>query len=103
MLHNNTCVVILSVISRLDSGLNNVYETREFLMQHISFCHQYFLISNSSTQYTPVSNWSNRPLLSGATTFVHGCSVCALGPSGESSHTAGGVAICIHLYLSHKL
>ena len=27
--------------------------------------HQYFLISISSTQYTPISNWSNRPLLSG--------------------------------------
>ena len=49
-------------------------------------CHQYFLITTSSTQYTPVSNWSNRPLLSGVTAVVHGCSVCALNPSGESLH-----------------
>ena len=28
-------------------------------------CHQYFLISISSTQYTLISSWSNRSLLSG--------------------------------------
>ena len=28
-------------------------------------CHQYFLIPISFTRCTPVSNWSNRPLLSG--------------------------------------
>ena len=43
------------------------------------FCHQYFLIPICFTQCTPpVSSWSNRPLLSGVTAVVHGCSVCAL-------------------------
>ena len=36
----------------------------------------------------------------GVTAVVHGCSIHALDPSGESSHTAGGVAIGIHLCLS---
>ena len=49
------------------------------LVPFCDLCHQYFLITISSTQYTPVSSWSNRPLLSGVTAVVHGCSVHVLG------------------------
>ena len=35
-------------------------------------------------------------LCQGVTAVVHGCSIHALDPSSESSHTAGGVAIGIH-------
>ena len=54
----------------------NIFYTCDIVLV---ICHQYFLIPIIFTRCTPVSNWSNRPLLSGVTAVIHGCSVHALG------------------------
>ena len=48
----------------LDSWLS-IYFTKLGPTSGSKVCHQYFLIPISPSQYTPVSSWSNRPLLSG--------------------------------------
>ena len=47
-------------------------------------CHQYFLIPISLSQYTPVSNWSNRPLLLGGDSSCSWVFCSCTGPKGES-------------------
>ena len=47
-------------------------------------CHQYFLIPISSTWCTPVSSWSNRPLLSGGDSSCSWVFCSCTGPQGES-------------------
>ena len=47
-------------------------------------CHQYFLIPISLSQYTPGSNWSNRPLLSGGDSSCSWVFCLCTGPKGES-------------------
>ena len=59
-----------------------------------AFCHQYFLITISSTRYTPVSNWSNRPLLSGGDSSFSWVFYSCTGPKGESLHCRRGVYSC---------
>ena len=50
----------------------------------ISLCHQYFLIPIILSQYTPVSSWSNRPLLSGGDSSCSWVFCLCTGPKGES-------------------
>ena len=47
-------------------------------------CHQYFVIPISSTQCTPVSSWSNRPLLSGGDSSCSWVFCSCTGPQGET-------------------
>ena len=47
-------------------------------------CHEYFLILISSTRCTPVSSWSNRPLLSGGDSSCSWVFCSCTGPKGES-------------------
>ena len=60
-------------------------------------CHQYFLITISSTQHTPVSNWSNRRLLSGGNTSCSWVFCSCTGPKWWGGVTAG-----LHPCLSYK-
>ena len=50
-------------------------------------CHQYFLYAFSSTRYTPVSNWSNRPLISGGDSSCSWLFCSYTGPSCRWIHT----------------
>ena len=49
--------------------------------------HQYFLKPISSTWYTPVSNWRNRPLLSGCDSSCSLMLSSCTGPNFRWSHT----------------
>ena len=49
-----------------------------------ALCHQFFLIPISLSQYTPVSSWSNRPLLSGGDSSCSWVFCSCTGPKGES-------------------
>ena len=53
-----------------------------WLINDFDWCHQHFLPTISSTWYTPVSNWSNKPQLSG-----DNCSYSCTGPNIRWSHT----------------
>ena len=57
-----------------------------------TICHQYFLITISFPRYTPVSNWSNRPLLLGGDSSCSWVFYSCTGPKGESLHCRRGVS-----------
>ena len=54
------------------------------LFYFLAFCHQYFLILISATRCTPVSSWSNRPLLSGGDSSCSWVFCSCTGPQGET-------------------
>ena len=64
-----------------------------FLPSSVCKCHQYFLITISSMQYAPVSNLSNRPLLSGGDSSCSWVFYLCTGPKGESLHCRRGVGM----------
>ena len=51
------------------------------------FCHQYFLNTISSTRYPPVSNWSNRPLISGGDSSCSWVFYSCTGPNFRWDYT----------------
>ena len=51
------------------------------------FCHQYFLYTISSTRYPPVSNWSNRPLVSGGNSSYSWVFYSCTGPNFRWNYT----------------
>ena len=67
-----------------------------------TYCHQYFLITISSTQCTPVSSWSNRPLLSGGNSSCSWVFYLCTGPKVVNPYTAGRVSVGLHLCQSRN-
>ena len=89
--HSRWCCSRRRVVSRpwtgytpLLNSLLSIYFTNSSPTLGAKVCHQYFLIPISSTWCTPVSSWSNRPLLSGGDSSCSWVFSSCTGPQGES-------------------
>ena len=74
----NLLIGVDIVLSQRKKRKNQIYILKQ------SLCHQYFPITISSTRCTPVSSWSNRPLLSGGDSSCSWVFCSCTGPQGET-------------------
>ena len=70
------------VLTLLFFFIKMVHYWSEIICMYRYICHQYFLITISSTRCTPVSNWSNRPFLSGGNSSCSWVFYSCTGPKG---------------------